>query len=250
MQLEDKTAIVTGGSRDIGRAISEKLASEGASVAINYCHSRENADETVASITAAGGRAVAIAADMTSGADVDRLVAETLSAFDGKIDILVNNVGGLVARKTLAEMDEAFFDAVMAVNLKSTFLACRSTLPCLGNGASIVNMASIAGRDGGGPGAAAYATAKGAIMSFTRALAKETGPQGIRVNCICPGLIATSYHDRFTTDDARRKTVAGTPLRREGKAAEVADLVAYLASAEASFINGASIDINGGLLFS
>jgi 3-oxoacyl-[acyl-carrier protein] reductase len=250
MRLHDKTAIITGASRDIGRAIALKLANEGANVVVNYYRSRENADETVASIAAAGGTGVAIAADVRSAADISRLVDETHNTFGDTIDILVNNAGGLITRVPVRDMEEQFFDDVMELNLKSTFLACRAVIPHLATRASIINLASIAGRDGGGPGAAAYATAKGAVMSLTRALAKELGPDGIRVNCVCPGLIATSYHDRFSTDEARGKTAAATPLRREGEASEVADLVAYLASGEASFINGASIDINGGLLFS
>ena len=249
-RLDDKVAIVTGGSRDIGRAIAEKLAAEGAKVVVNYCHSRENADATVAAIEAAGGTAVAVAADMTKKSDVDGLVAKTREAFGGRIDILVNNVGGLIARTPFRDMDEAFFDATMDINVKSTFLACKAVLPFLGEGSAIVNMSSIAGRDGGGAGASAYATSKGAIMSFTRALAKELGPDGVRVNCVCPGLIATSYHDRFTTDEVRAKVAAGTPLRREGEAAEVADLIAYLASPESGFVTGAAFDINGGLAFS
>ena len=250
MRLHNKTAIVTGASRDIGRAIALKLAGEGASVVVNYLNSPDKAEETVSLIRAAGGNCVAVPADMRCSADVSRLVDEARKAFGDSIDVLVNNVGGLIARTPLRDMDEQFFDDVINLNLKSTYLACRAVLPYLLADASIINLSSIAGRDGGGPGAAAYATAKGAIMSLTRALARELGPDGIRVNCVCPGLIATSYHDRFTTDEARKRTAAATPLRREGEAAEVADLVAYLASGEASFINGASIDINGGLLFS
>jgi len=250
MRLDNKTAIITGGSRDIGQAIAEKLAAEGASVVVNYCHSRTNADDTVKSITAGGGRAIAVAADLTKGGDVDRLFAATFEAFGDGLDILVNNTGGLIARVPFAEMNEAHFDAVMDLNLKSTFLACRAAVVHLRPGAAIVNLASIAARDGGGPGAAAYATAKGAVLSFTRALARELGPDGIRVNCLCPGMISTSYHDRFSTPQTRAAVAASTALRREGTAAEVADLVAFLASAESAYITGAGIDVNGGLAFS
>ena len=119
-----------------------------------------------------------------------------------------------------------------------------------GAGASIINFASQAGRDGGGPGATAYATSKGAVMTFTRGLAKELGPSNIRVNCVCPGMISTTFHDRFTKDAVRGNVASGTPLRREGNATEVADLVVYLASDKASFLTGNSVDVNGGLLFS
>lgn len=248
--LEGKVAIVTGGARDIGRAVSEKLAANGAKVVVNYFRSPEDGHTTVKAIEAAGGTAVAVAGDMTKKADVDKLVSETRKAYGDSIDILVNVVGGLVARKPLAEMDEAFFELVMKLNVTSTFLTTQSVVPFMGDGSSIINFSSLAGRDGGGPGAAAYATSKGAVMTFTRALAKELGPSNIRVNCVCPGMISTSFHDTFTKDAVRSNVAAGTPLRREGKASEVADLVAYLASAESSFMTGTSLDINGGLAFS
>ena len=147
-------------------------------------------------------------------------------------------------------MDVAFLEGVMRLNLTSSFLTTKHAVPHMGDGSSIVNIASLAGRDGGGPGASAYATSKGAVMTFTRAMSRELGPSNIRVNCVCPGMISTTFHDTFTKDEVRANVAAGTPLRREGDAGEVADLVAYLASAESSFITGASVDINGGLYFS
>ena len=250
MRIDNKVAIVTGGSRDIGRAISEKLAAEGAKVAVNYCNSQENAEATVKEIESTGGTAVAVAGDMTKQSDVENLVAETQKAFGHSIDILVNNVGGIIARKTLQEMDEAFFNGVLKLNLTSTFLTTKAVVPHMSGGSSIINLASLAGRDGGGPGACAYATSKGAVMTFTRSVAKELGPENIRVNCICPGMISTSFHDTFSKDEVRRKVAASTPLRREGQASEVADLVSYLASDESSFLTGVSLDINGGLYYS
>ena len=178
------------------------------------------------------------------------MVAESIAAFGDKIDILVNVVGGMVARKPLAEMDQDFFNHVMQLNVTSTFLATQSVVPHMTDGGTIVNFSSLAGRDGGGPGAAAYATSKGAIMTFTRSMAKELAPQHIRVNCVCPGMISTTFHDVFTKDEVRKNVAASLPLKREGQAAEVADLVAYLASDESSYMTGASIDINGGAFFS
>lgn len=248
--LEGKVAIVAGGARDIGRAVSEKLAASGARTVVNYYNNPADGEETVAAIEKAGGTAIAIRGDMTSHADVENLVAETCKAFGDSIDILVNVVGGLVARKSLAEMDAEFLEHVMRLNVTSAFLTCKSVVPHMGDGSSIINFASQAGRDGGGPGASAYASSKGAVMTFTRAMAKELGPSNIRVNCVCPGMISTTFHDTFTKDEVRANVAAGTPLRREGQAAEVADLVAYLASQEASFVTGASIDVNGGLFFS
>ncbi|MEM8981788.1 MAG: glucose 1-dehydrogenase [Pseudomonadota bacterium] len=248
--LDGKVAIVTGGARDIGRAVAEKLATEGAKVVVNYFSNPASGDDTVKAIEAAGGTAIAVAGDMTKSADVTNLVEQTQAAFGDSIDVLVNVVGGLVARKSLQEMDGEFFDRLMRLNVTSTFLATHAVVPNMPSGAAIVNFASQAGRDGGGPGASAYATSKGAVMTFTRAMAKELGPSGIRVNCVCPGMISTSFHDTFSKPEVRKNVAAATPLRREGAAPEVADLVAYLASSSASFVTGASVDINGGLLFS
>ena len=249
-KLNGKVAIVTGGSRDIGRAISVKLAAEGAHVVVNYCNNKEAGDETVAEINAAGGKAILVQADVTKQTDVAKLIEASCDAFGDNIDILVNVTGGLVERKTLSEMDEEFFNYVMQLNATSTFLVTKAAVPHMQKGASIINLASQAGRDGGGPGASAYATSKGAVMTFTRGMAKELGPQGIRVNSLCPGMIATTFHDKFTKDAVRENVANSTPLRRQGDAAEVADSVAYLASDAASFITGTNIDINGGLLFS
>lgn len=248
--MQGKVAIVSGGSRDIGRAVSLALAEAGASVAVNYFHDAAAGKETVESIRKVGGTATAIAGDMTRRADVEKLVAETRRAFGDSIDVLVNVVGGLVARKALPEMDEEFLEHVLRLNVTSTFLTTQCVLPHMAEGGSIVNFASQAGRDGGGPGAAAYSTSKGAVMSLTRAMAKELGPSGIRVNCVCPGMIDTTFHDTFTKDAVRANVAAATPLRREGEPEDVAELVAYLASSRASFITGASFDINGGTFFS
>lgn len=249
-KLKDKIAIVTGGSRDIGRAVSVKLAKEGAKVVVNYCNNEEQANETLAEIKAAGGTAIAVKGDMTKSEDVAALVAAAQAEYGEQIDILVNVVGGLVERKGLAEMDADFFEWVMRLNVTSTFLATQAVVPHMKAGASIINFASLAGRDGGGPGAAAYATSKGAVMTFTRAMAKDLGPKGIRCNSLCPGMIATSFHDTFTADAVRENVANATPLRRQGGAEETADATAYLASDESSFITGTNIDINGGLFFS
>ncbi len=251
MKFQGKTAIVTGGSRDIGRAICVKLASEGANVVVNYNSNEDDADATLSAIAAAGGgKGIKVKADVTKAADVAALVKAAQDEFGDEIHVLVNNAGGLVARKTLSEMDEEFFNHVMQLNVTSTFLATQAAAPHMKEGAAIVNLASLAGRDGGGGGASAYATSKGAVMTFTRAMAKELGPKGIRCNALCPGMIATAFHDKFTPDAARENVANSTPLKRQGKAGEAADAVAYLASDDASFINGANVDINGGLAYS
>ena len=248
--LEGKVAIVAGGGRDIGRAVSVALAAQGARVVVNYFNNEEEGEETRAAIKDAGGEAITVPGDMTKQEDVDRLVAKAVEAYGDSIDILVNVVGGLVARRTLAEVDADWFEFVMRLNMTTTFMTTKAVVPHMGAGGAIVNFASQAGRDGGGPGAWAYATSKGAVMTFTRGMAKELGPSGIRVNCVCPGMIATTFHDTFTKDEVRKNVAAATPLRREGIASEVADLVTYLASPESSFLTGTSIDINGGTFFS
>ncbi|MEK9609274.1 MAG: 3-oxoacyl-ACP reductase family protein [Flavobacteriaceae bacterium] len=248
--LNGKVAVVTGGARDIGKAISMSLAKAGAKVVVNYFNSELYGKETVLEIEKTGGTAVAIYADVTKQVEVDAMVKTTLDHFGPKIDILVNVAGGLFARKSIEEMDEDFYNLVMDVNLKSVFLVTKAIKPHMEKGGAIINFASQAGRDGGGPGAAIYAASKGAVITYTRALAKEFGPQGIRVNALCPGMIATKFHDDFTKDEVREKVAGSTPLRREGEAEEVADLVVYLASEQSSFITGNNIDINGGLAFS
>jgi 3-oxoacyl-[acyl-carrier protein] reductase len=250
MRLKNKVAIVTGGGRDIGKAVSLKLAAEGAKVVINYLGSEEKATETVNEIKKNGGEAIAVKSDVTKGKDVLQLVEATRKSFGNEIHVLVNVAGGLIARKTLQEMDEAFWDQVISVNLKSVFLLVKNVTPLMPAGSAIINFSSQAARDGGGPGATAYATGKGAVTTFTRGLAKELGPKGIRVNAVCPGMIATTFHDTFTKPEVRTNVANATPLRRQGEANEVADLVAYLASDDSSFITGANIDINGGMYFS
>ncbi|UYB51278.1 glucose 1-dehydrogenase [Xanthomonas sp. AM6] len=250
MQFKDKVAIVTGGGRDIGREVSLKLAAAGAKVCINYANDAASAEETLRQIQAAGGQAIVHRADAADAQGVAGLVAATQQAFGQRIDILVNVAGGMVARKPLADIDEAFFHQVMDLNLKSVYLTTQAVAPHMAEGGAIVNFASLAGRDGGGPGAAIYATAKAAVMTFSRAMAKELGPRGIRVNALCCGMIATRFHDDFTKPEVRAFVANATPLRREGRAAEAADAAVYLASDAASFINGANLDVNGGVYFS
>jgi 3-oxoacyl-[acyl-carrier protein] reductase len=249
MTFTNKVALVTGGGRDIGRAISLRLARDGAKVIVNYRSDEASARETARLIETDGGTALLHRADVTQAAQVTGLIEATIG-FGGSLDILVNCAGGLVARKTLADMDEAFFDQVMDLNLKSAFLVTKAALPHLNDGASVVNIASLAGRDGGGPGSTVYAASKGGLAALSRAWAKELGPRGIRVNALSPGLIGTSFHDIFSKPEGRAATAGNTPLRREGRPEEVAAAVAFLASAEASFLAGVNLDINGGLFFS
>ena len=247
MRFKNKVALLTGGARDIGKAIAIRLASEGAHVIINYAQSEEAAHITLSEITAAGGKASLFKADLTKADEVKGLKDFVINTTGNKLDVLINNAGGIVARKKLSDQDESFYDAVMDLNFKSLFLVTHAFADMLLKGSAIVNVSSLAARDGGGNGASLYAAAKGAITTYTRSLAKELGPSGIRINAVCPGLISTAFHDKFTSNEVREKVVASTPLRREGTSEEVANLVAFLASEEASFITGANYDINGGI---
>ncbi len=249
-KLNGKVAVVTGGSRDIGRAISIKLAREGAKVVVNYFNSEAAAQETLDEIKSFSGDAIAVKADVSKLEDIKKLKDETVAAFGNKVDILVNNAGGLFARKKLEEFDESFYNLVMDVNFKATVFVMQVFEPLMGKGGSIINLSSQAARDGGGGGSSLYASSKGAVTTFTRGMSKELGPKGIRVNALCPGLINTKFHDDFTASNIREMVAGKTPLRREGQACEVADLISYLASDESSFVTGANFDINGGLAFS
>ena len=249
-KLENKVAIVTGGARDIGRAVSLKLASEGAKVVVNYFDNKEDAEATQKMIADMGAESIIVQGDMTKAEDVKRIVEEAMKAYGQDIHVLVNVVGGIVGRKKITEQDEAWYNFLMDVNMKSCWLCTREVVPHMPRGGSIVNFSSLAAKDGGGPGASMYATAKGAVAVFTRSMAKELGPDGIRVNTVAPGTIATSFHDRFNTPENRERMKGIYPLRREGDAADVADLICFLACDDSDYITGTNIDINGGIFFS
>lgn len=249
MDLTGKVALVTGGARDIGAAVVRRLAASGAAVVVNYHQSRERAEALVRDVTGGGGRAIAVQGDVTREHEVAAVVARAREAFGDRIDILVNNAGGLIARRPIAEMDGAFWDSVLALNLTSVYLVTRAVLPYLARGGAVVNLSSLAARDGGGGGSAAYATAKGGVLTLTRALSKELAPLGVRVNCVSPGMIDTTFHDTFTRPEVRKATAARTLVGREGTPEDVADAILFLASDAAAYITGESIEINGGLYF-
>ena len=196
-----------------------------------------------------GGRAVAIQADVSRKADVERLVQSTLEAFNGRIDILFNNAGTLVERKKIEDTPEELWDKVMAVNAKSVYLCTHAVIPIMkrqGYG-KIINMTSVAARNGGGLGAGHYSAAKAAVLTLTKNLAKELGGYGIWVNAISPGVIATLYHDKFSSDEMRENFKKAIPLHREGRPEEVAYAVLFLASDKADYILGETLEVNGGI---
>jgi 3-oxoacyl-[acyl-carrier protein] reductase len=245
--LQDRVAIVTGGASGIGRGISEALGSCGAHVLLTYFTSDRGAAETVETITTAGGQAHAIQADLTKPEEARRVVAAAISRF-GRLDILVANSGGLLQRSSVQDCPLDLWTQALAVNLTSTFLTCQAALPELSRhqGSAIITVGSLAAHDGGGAGSTHYAVAKGGVMTFTKGLAKEVGPLGIRVNSVAPGLIGTQFHDRFSTPEGRALTVGRTPLAREGTPQDVAGAVIFLASPLAGFITGETIEVNGG----
>ncbi len=252
-KLRGKRALVTAGAQGIGLAISRQLLAAGCDVFVHFRSSAAEAKALESDARVHGRRYAHGAADLTQPAECDRIVTEAVR-FLGGLDVLVNNAGSLVARRTLGDADDAFWAEVMSLNLGSTRRVTRAAAPHLiaaaktGGGASIVNLSSLAGRKGGHPGSLVYSTAKGAILTFNRALATELGPQGVRVNALAPGMIlGTSFHNTHTSEESARATVAGIPLGRGGNADDVARAAVFLASEYDGFITGATLDVNGGV---
>ena len=249
IDLTAQRAIVTGASTGIGRAIAIALARAGADVAIHYGSSRKEAEETARAVESHGRRAVLVQADFRDPTAAGKAVEAAVQALGAPIDILVNNAGSLVGRSAVEEMDAELWQEVIALNLSSVFFVTKAALPHLGDGARIVNVSSVAARHGGGPGAFAYAAAKGGVMTLTRGLAKELASRNIRVNAIAPGVIETPFHDKFSTPEQLETFRKGIPLGRLGTSEECAGAVLYLVSPLASYVTGQSIDINGGQWF-
>lgn len=249
LDLKGKVALITGASSGIGAASAELLAELGALVAIGYNQNGSGADEVRARIVNAGGRATMIRADVRDPDQIVSLVARASEDF-GPIDILVNNAGSLIERQVISEMTIERWDEVMDLNLKSAMLCSQAVASSMieRNRGAIVNVVSIAGRTGGGPGAGAYAAAKAGLIALTKALARELAPHGVRVNAISPGVIDTPFHEVFSTPEMMRGFAATTPLGRVGTPRECANVIAFLASAAASFIVGETIEVNGGQL--
>jgi 3-oxoacyl-[acyl-carrier protein] reductase len=241
-----KVVLVTGASSGIGRATAEYFGRCGASVAITYLNNQKGADEAVAAID---GSAIAIRADVTKHSEIAKMIGEVEGAL-GPIDILVNNAGSLVERLKTLEMTEDRWNEVMNLNATSAFFAAQAVIPKMlekGSGV-IVNVTSIAGRNGGALGSIHYSSAKSAILTMTKGLAKEFAAQGIRINAVSPGVIDTPYHETFTTSEVMENLRKAIPMGREGRPDEVASVIAFLASDGASYLCGETIEINGGLL--
>jgi 3-oxoacyl-[acyl-carrier protein] reductase len=245
--LKGKVALVSGASSGIGAATARVLAASGARVVLGYFQNEKGAKSTAATIAQGGGTALAVKSDVRTAAGCLGLVNAAVEAF-GPIDILVNNAGSLVKRQKILELTEESWDDVMNLNLKSAFLCTQAVAKSMmerktGN---IINVGSIAGRNGGSAGAGAYATAKAGVAAVTKNMAKEFAPANVRVNCISPGVIDTPFHEVFSTPEMIKSFVAGIPQGRVGTADEVAQVVAFLVSTAASYITGQTIEINGG----
>ena len=246
--LKGKVALVTGASSGIGRAAACALATNGARVAINFHRNAAGAEATRAEIVDDRGSAIVVQADVTRASDVESLVKRTVTEF-GPIDILVNNAGSLIERLKILELTEERWDQVIDLNLKSAFLCSKAVAASMMDRktGAIINVSSIAGRNGGALGSIHYSAAKGGVITFTKGLAKELAPFGVRVNAISPGVIDTPYHEEFSTPEMMKTYSGMIPLGRVGTPPEVGKVICFLASDAASYLVGETIEINGGM---
>ncbi len=248
-RIDGKIALVTGGARDIGAACSLELARQGADVAVNFHKSAEEAQKVVREIEGLGRRAVAIGADVTKPAGVEKLVREALAFGSGRIDILVNNAGGLVKRAKLSELTLELLEEVMRLNFTSAVFVTQAVIGVMekmGSG-KVINISSIAGANGGSVTTPHYGPAKAALTNLARTLTREYAAKGVQVNTVAPGVIDTRFHEVHTSREVWDAMLRNIPMGRAGTSEEVAGVVAFLASPAADYITGEVIHVNGGL---
>jgi 3-oxoacyl-[acyl-carrier protein] reductase len=248
-RLDGKIAMVTGGATGIGAAIVERLASDGAKVACCYHKSADKAEALAKKLENAGVSIFIVKINLLKSSEIKAAIDSIRDYFGHPIDILINNAGDVYDQSPVDEMAEETWDEIIGINLKGAFLCCKYCLPEMKTAKSgkIINMSSISARSGGGPGGSHYAASKGGVDAFTRALTKECGLYNITVNAVSPGVIYTPLHERTNTPENLEKLRQTIPLLRLGKPEEVASVVSFLCSEDASYISGAIIPINGGM---
>jgi 3-oxoacyl-[acyl-carrier protein] reductase len=248
-ELKGKTALITGASRGIGAAAAIGLAEAGVSrFLLHYNSSPEGVQQTLKAVTELGAQAEAFGADLSTNEGLHRAQGE-IAARAGGVDILINNAGSLVARAKLPEFTEALFDQVMNLNVKSAWFIAQAVAKGMAERKSgyIINVSSIAARNGGGPGATIYASAKAAVACFTKGMAKELAPHGVRVNAVSPGTVDNHFHEVFSTRQMLDSVIAQTPYGRLSTNEDVSDVIVFLCSDAARYIHGQTIEINGGM---
>ena len=246
--LKNKVVLITGASTGIGAAAARAFAEQGSKVVVHYNASKDAADKVAREVKAAGGEALLVGGDVTKSADVKRIVADALAGF-GRIDVLVNNAGGLVQRTKIEDYTEAFLHQVLDLNVIQVAMFMHEVVPAMRKqgGGNIINVSSIAARHGGGGGAIVYAGAKGFISTATKGWAKELVGDKIRVNAVSPGVITTPFHERYSTAEQLKAMQATIPMNRLGTAEECAGTFIYLASdAMSGYVTGQVIEVNGG----
>jgi 3-oxoacyl-[acyl-carrier protein] reductase len=246
--LKGKVVLITGASTGIGAAAALAFARLGSKVVIHYNASKAAAEKVAAEVKAIGAEALLVHGDVTRSADVVRIVAETLSAF-GRIDVLINNAGGMIGRTRIEDYTEAYFDKVLKLNVTQVAMFMHEVIPVMRKqgGGNVINVSSIAARHGGGGGAIIYAGAKGFISTATRGWAKEVAGDNIRVNAVSPGVITTRFHERYSTAEQLKAMQGTIPMNRLGTADECAGTFIYLASdALSGYVTGQIIEVNGG----
>lgn len=247
--LKNKVVLITGASTGIGAAAAIAFGANGAKVAVHYNKSEAQAEKVAAQVEQAGGEALLVAGDVTSSPMCRQIVDKTVAAF-GRIDVLINNAGGLIERAPIESITDALFDQVVNLNVRSAMVctgAAAQHMRRQGSGGAVINVTSVAARHGGGPGASLYAGSKGFISTITHGLAKELVKDRIRVNAVAPGVIATPFHERYSTPQMLESFKATIPMNRLGTPQECAGAFLFLASEQLSgYMTGQILEVNGG----
>jgi 3-oxoacyl-[acyl-carrier protein] reductase len=246
--LKGKVILVTGASTGIGAAAAMAYGRNGASVAVHYNSSKAEAEKVAAEILKAGGKAVVVQGDVNASATCKAIVDRTVEVF-GRIDVLVNNAGGLVQRVPVGELTDELFDQVLYLNVRSALMCISAAVPHMRRqgGGRVINVTSVAARHGGGPGAVLYAGSKGFVSTMTHGLAKELVKDNIRVNAVAPGVIQTPFHERYSSPQMLEGFKASIPMNRIGTPDECAGAFLYLASDQMSgYVTGQILEVNGG----